>query len=58
MRFLTRIRVAMFSSSIPSIYSPFPFISYQRSLRSPTPLYLMLNLLRPDTAQEEVGGRR
>ena len=50
MRFLARIRVAISPSSTPYIYSPFPFVSYQRSLLSPTPLRLMLNLLGPEAA--------
>ena len=54
-RILTRIRAAMFSSRIPCIHCPFPFVSYQQSLRSPTPLHLMLKLLGPQAAREEVG---
>jgi len=54
-RFLTRIRAATFSSSTPCIHSPFPFVYCQRSLRSPTPLHPMLNLLGPDAAREAVG---
>lgn len=53
-RFLTRIRAAMFSSSTPCIHCPFPFVSYQRSLRSPTPLRLILNLVGLKVVREEV----
>ena len=57
MYFLTRFQAVMFPPSTPYIYSPFPSVSCQRSLRSSTPLYLMLNLLSPKAAQQVVRGR-
>ncbi len=54
-RFLTRFRATRSFSSTPRMHSPFPFVSYIRSLLFSIPLHLMLNLLGPEAAQEEVG---